>query len=63
MNSRKDSKTCVFKINKDGKPYRYVARTTIKTKTHYLGCYKTEQEAVNAYVKFKESLQQQQNKN
>lgn len=61
MNCKNNGKTCVFKINKNGKPYRYVARTTIKTKTHYLGCYKTEQEAVDAYNKFKESLQQTKN--
>lgn len=52
MNRRKNKAKCVFTINKNGKPYRYMTRVIIRGQKFYLGCYKTEKEAFDVYKNF-----------
>jgi hypothetical protein len=52
MNINKDKPRYVFVIKKNGKPYRYMARVTVKFDKKYLGCFKTEDEAVKAVKKY-----------
>lgn len=58
MNRKASKHKCVYIYNKDGKPYRWIVKTTIDRERKYLGCYKTETEAVRAYEKFIERLKQ-----
>lgn len=56
MNCRKDEATCVYAVrNKKGVIARYAARTIINKRVYYLGCYKTKQEAIEAYQAFKKT--------
>lgn len=53
MNRHTDKKyPCIFVMRKDGKPYRYVVKVTVNHERRYIGCYKTEKEAVNAYCEY-----------
>jgi hypothetical protein len=52
MNVKPNKPRYVFVIRKDGKPYRYMARVTIKFEKIYLGCFKTQTEAVTAVEKY-----------
>jgi hypothetical protein len=52
MNRKKSKNKCVFLIKRNGKPYRYMVRTYINKERRYVGCFKTEDEAVNAYNNF-----------
>jgi hypothetical protein len=56
MNRKKSKPQCVYEVKKNGEVYRYIVRTVIKGKTHYLGCYKTRSEAVKVYDKFAAKL-------
>ena len=55
MNIKKTKPRYVFVIKKDGKPYRYMARVNISFKRIYLGCFKTQTEAVAAVDKYFEN--------
>jgi hypothetical protein len=55
MNIKTGKPRYVFVLKRDGKPYRYMARVTIKFKKIYLGCYKTQTEAVAAVKKYFEN--------
>jgi len=44
-----DKPRCVFAIKRNGEIYRYMARYTDNGFRVYLGCFKTEAEAVAAY--------------
>jgi hypothetical protein len=48
MNIKTGKPRYVFLIKRNGKPYRYMARITVKFAKHYLGCFKTEEEAIKA---------------
>lgn len=52
MSRKDDNPRCVFVIKRNGKPYRYMARTALNNTKIYLGCYKTPEEAHDAYQKF-----------
>lgn len=52
MRRNLDKPQHVFVIRRDGKPYRYMARVTVKFEKKYLGCFKTEAEAVTAVKKY-----------
>ncbi|MFO0202231.1 MAG: hypothetical protein ACK528_03780 [Alphaproteobacteria bacterium] len=54
MNKKNNKPACVFPIKRDGKIYRYMVRTYINRERHYVGCYKTQEEAVKAYGRFLE---------
>ena len=55
MNIKKNKPTHVFVVKRNGKPYRYMARITIKHSKKYLGCFETQAEAVSAVKKFFEN--------
>lgn len=55
MNKKTAKPTCVFPIKKDGKIYRYMVRTIINRESFYIGCFKTEQSATEAYQRFTET--------
>ena len=58
MNRNKKKPQYVFAIKKDGKVYRYMARLTgRKHEKIYLGCFKTQAEAVRAVEKYFENPQ------
>ncbi len=59
MNRNKTKPECVFLMKKDGKPYRYMVRTYINKERRYIGCFKTQDEAVKAYNAF---MQREHNK-
>ena len=52
MNVKTGKPRYVFVLKRDGKPYRYMARVTVKFRKIYLGCYKTQEEAVSAVKKY-----------
>jgi hypothetical protein len=52
MNIKTNKPRYVFVLKRDGKPYRYMARVTVKFRKIYLGCYKTQEEAVSAVKKY-----------
>ena len=52
MNIKTGKPRYVFLLKRNGKPYRYMARVTIKFRKIYLGCYKTQEEAVSAVKKY-----------
>lgn len=52
MNKKEVKSKCVFLMKRNGKPYRYMVRTYIDKERRYIGCFKTEQEAIIAYNKF-----------
>lgn len=52
MNINSKKPRYVFVIKRNGKPYRYMARVTFKFLKIYLGCYKTQDEAVAAVKKY-----------
>lgn len=52
MNRKTNKAKCVFIMMKNGKPYRYMSRVVINGNRIYLGCYKTEKEASDAYNSF-----------
>lgn len=52
MNVNKRKPRHVFAVKKDGKVYRYMARVNISFKKIYLGCFKTQGEAVAAVEKY-----------
>jgi hypothetical protein len=45
---------CIFKTYKDGKIYRYIVKVTINKERHYVGCYKTEREAIEGHRRYME---------
>jgi hypothetical protein len=55
MNVNKRKPRYVFAIKRDGKVYRYMARINISFKRIYLGCFKTQGEAVAAVEKYFEN--------
>lgn len=55
MNVNNRKPRYVFTIKKDGKPYRYMARVNVSFKRIYLGCFKTQGEAVAAVEKYFEN--------
>lgn len=55
MNVNNKKPRYVFTIKKNGKPYRYMARINISFKRIYLGCFKTQSEAVEAVEKYFEN--------
>ena len=55
MNLNRKKPTYVFAIKRDGKVYRYMARVTVQFNKIYLGCYKTQEEAVVAVKKYFEN--------
>ena len=61
--NRKDKPRCVFVIKRNGKPYRYMTRTVLNNTKIYLGCYKTPEEAHEAYQKFMYELHNYDRKN
>lgn len=52
MNRKENKHTCVFPIMREGKIYRYMVRTYINRERHYVGCFKTEKEAAQAYDRY-----------
>lgn len=52
MNINSKKPRYVFVIKRDGKPYRYMARVIVKFLKIYLGCFKTQEEAVVAVKKY-----------
>lgn len=57
MNRLSDKKyPCVFVMQKDGKAYRYVVRVTVNHERRYVGCFKTEKEAINAYKQYVKTM-------
>lgn len=48
MNLKSKKPTYVFALKKNGKVYRYMARIIVNYRKIYLGCFKTQGEAVNA---------------
>jgi hypothetical protein len=52
VNKKEVKSKCVFLMKRNGKPYRYMVRTYIDKERRYIGCFKTEQEAIIAYNKF-----------
>ena len=51
MNTKKKAQY-VFVVKRDGKPYRYMVRRIIDNTRHYIGCFKTEEEAVIAHDEY-----------
>ena len=47
-----DHQLCVFMMKRNGQPYRWIVRVTVKKERRYVGCYKTRPEAVNALEAF-----------
>lgn len=52
MNINEEKPRYVFTLKRNGKPYRYMARVTVKFVKIYLGCFKTQREAVRAVEKY-----------
>lgn len=43
---------CVFMMKRNGQPYRWIVRVTVRKERRYVGCYKTRPEAVTALEAF-----------
>lgn len=56
----KNKARCVYKIKRNGKVYRYMSRVIIDNIKYYIGCFETEEQASNAYVKFMNKYEQKQ---
>ena len=50
MNRLEDKKyPCIYTLKRNGKIYRYIVKLTVNHERRYVGCYKTEKEAILAY--------------
>lgn len=47
-----DKQVCVFLMKRNGEPYRWIVKVTIKKERKYIGCFKTKPEAVQALNSF-----------
>lgn len=54
MGRKQFKEECIFIIKKNGMPYRYVLKTTENKEWRYLGCFKTMEEAKQAFKNYKE---------
>lgn len=54
MNRKTYKEACIFELYRKGKLYRYIVKTTLNKERRYIGCFKTREEAVEAYKQFKE---------
>lgn len=54
MNRKPYKEECIFEVYRKGQLYRYIVRTTLNKERRYIGCFKTKEEAVEAYQQFKE---------
>lgn len=53
MNRLKTKKyPCIFETTRNGKPYRYIVKLTVHHERKYIGCFKTEDEAISAYLQY-----------
>jgi transposase len=55
--NRKNKPQYVFVVKRNGKPYRYMVRRIIDNTRHYIGCFKTVKEAVDAHDQYMRDLE------
>jgi len=49
MNKKPKKNQCVFPMFRNGKVYRWIVKYTVNKCRVYVGCFKTEAEAIAAY--------------
>ena len=53
----KEIREKIVVVKREGIVYRYITKALVDREDRYIGCFKTKEEAVDAYKKFKERLE------
>jgi len=53
MNRKNEKPKYVFEMKRNGLPYRWIVKFKVKKQLVYLGCFKSQEAAVEAYEKYR----------